>query len=116
MVAKNKSILFNLYLFLVLSIISFSVFAGADPDELTLEEEMEQQEIVKEEVAKKEIDKKEIKNDDKHEVQEKIAIVQDGCISFPEAIAHKEHFACLAEQEKNRFARINWSFSKLLLR
>jgi carboxyl-terminal processing protease len=31
----------NVYLFLMLSAISFSVFAGADPDELTLEEEMQ---------------------------------------------------------------------------
>ena len=103
---------FNLYLFLLLSIISFSVFAGADPDELTLEEEMQQQEVVKEEVVKKET----VKNDEKLEVQEEVVIIPNGCISFPEAIGHKEHFACLAEQEKNRFARINWSFSKLLLR
>ena len=31
----------NVYLFLMLSAVSFSVFAGADPDELTLEEEMQ---------------------------------------------------------------------------
>tara|TARA_X000000368_G_scaffold407847_1_gene387771 strand:- start:56 stop:379 length:324 start_codon:yes stop_codon:yes gene_type:complete len=103
---------FNLYLFLLLSIISFSVFAGADPDELTLEEEMQQQEVVKEEVVKDET----VKNDEKLEVQEEVVIIPNSCISFPEAIGHKEHFACPAEQEKNRFARINWSFSKLLLR
>ena len=102
----------NLYLFLLLSIISFSVFAGADPDELTLEEEMQQQEVVKEEVVKDET----VKNDEKLEVQEEVVIIPNSCISFPEAIGHKEHFACPAEQEKNRFARINWSFSKLLLR
>ena len=103
---------FNLYLFLLLSIISFSVFAGADPDELTLEEEMQQQEVVKEEVVKEET----VKNDEKLEVLEEVVIIPNSCISFPEAIGHKEHFACPAEQEKNRFARINWSFSKLLLR
>ena len=103
---------FSLYVFLLLSTISCGVFAGADPDELTLEEEMQQQEVVKEVVVKKET----VKNDEKLEVQEEVVIIPNGCISFPEAIGHKEHFACSAEQEKNRFARINWSFSKLLLR
>ena len=112
MVTKSMCRSFNLYLFLLLSIISFSVFAGADPDELTLEEEMQQQEVVKEVVVKKET----VKNDEKLEVQEEVVIIPNGCISFPEAIGHKEHFACPAEQEKNRFVRINWSFSKLLLR
>ena len=108
MVTKSMCRSFNLYLFLLLSIISFSAFAGADPDELTLEEEMQQQEVV----VKKEI----VKNDEKLELQEEVVIIPNGCISFPEAIGHKEHFACPAEKEKNRFARINWSFSKLLLR
>ena len=99
MVTKSMCRSFNLYLFLLLSIISFSVFAGADPDELTLEEEMQQQEVV----VKKEI----VKNDEKLELQEEVVIIPNGCISFPEAIGHKEHFACPAEQEKNRFARIN---------
>ena len=108
MVTESMCRSFNLYLFLLLSIISFSVIAGADPDELTLEEEMQQQEVV----VKKEI----VKNDEKLELQEEVVIIPNGCISFPEAIGHKEHFACPAEQEKNRFARINWSFSKLLLR
>ena len=112
MVTKSMCKSFNLYLFLLLSIISFSVFAGADPDELTLEEEMQQQEVAKEVVVKKET----VKNDEKLEVQEEVVIIPNSCISFPEAIGHKEHFACPAEQEKNRFARINWSFSKLLLR
>ena len=108
MVTKSMCRSFNLYLFLSLSIISFSVFAGADPDELTLEEEMQQQEVV--------VKKETVKNDEKLEVQEEVVIIPNSCISFPEAIGHKEHFACPAEQEKNRFARINWSFSKLLLR
>ncbi len=112
MVTKSMRVSFNLYVFLLLSTISCGVFAGADPDELTLEEEMQQQEVVKEVVVKKET----VKNDEKLEVQEEVVIIPNGCISFPEAIGHKEHFACPAEQEKNRFARINWSFSKLLLR
>ena len=112
MVTKSMRVSFNLYVFLLLSTISCGVFAGADPDELTLEEEMQQQEVVKEVVVKKET----VKNDEKLEVQEELVIIPNGCISFPEAIGHKEHFACPAEQEKNRFARINWSFSKLLLR
>ena len=112
MVTKSIRVSFNLYVFLLLSTISCGVFAGADPDELTLEEEMQQQEVVKEVVVKKET----VKNDEKLEVQEEVVIIPNSCISFPEAIGHKEHFACPAEQEKNRFARINWSFSKLLLR
>ena len=44
-----------------------------------------------------------------------IAVIKD-CISFPEAVAFKEHFACKADIEKNRLARLNWSFAKLLLR
>ena len=112
MVTKSMRVSFNLYVFLLLSTISCGVFAGADPDELTLEEEMQQQEVVKEVVVKKET----VKNDEKLELQEEVVIIPNGCISFPEAIGHKEHFACPAEQEKNRFARINWSFSKLLLR
>jgi len=111
-VTKSMRVSFNLYVFLLLSTISCGVFAGADPDELTLEEEMQQQEVVKEVVVKKET----VKNDEKLELQEEVVIIPNGCISFPEAIGHKEHFACPAEQEKNRFARINWSFSKLLLR
>ena len=112
MVTKSMRVSFNLYVFLLLSTISCGVFAGADPDELTLEEEMQQQEVVKEVVVKKET----VKNDEKLELQEEVVIIPNGCISFPEAIGHKEHFACPAEQEKNRFARINWSFSKLLIR
>ena len=102
MVTKSMCKSFNLYLFLLLSIISFSVFAGADPDELTLEEEMQQQEVVKEVVVKKET----VKNDEKLEVQEEVVIIPNGCISFPEAIGHKEHFACPAEQEKNRLREL----------
>ena len=43
MLARNMKVSLNVYLFLMLSAISFSVFAGADPDELTLEEEMQMQ-------------------------------------------------------------------------
>ena len=54
MVTKSMRVSFSLYVFLLLSTISCGVFAGADPDELTLEEEMQQQEVVKEVVVKKE--------------------------------------------------------------
>ena len=37
MLTRNMKVSLNVYLFLMLSLISFSVFAGADPDELTLE-------------------------------------------------------------------------------
>ena len=66
MVTKSMRVSFNLYVFLLLSTISCGVFAGADPDELTLEEEMQQQKVVKEVVVKKET----VKNDEKLEVQE----------------------------------------------
>ena len=50
------------------------------------------------------------------EISKNVSAITGGCVSFPEAIAYKEHFACLSDIEKNRIARINWSFSKLLLR
>ena len=37
----------------MLSVVSFSVFAGADPDELTLEEEMQMQKSEKKEIVEK---------------------------------------------------------------
>ena len=43
---KSTKISFNLYLFLILSVI-LSVFAGADPEEVTLEEEMQSKEVKK---------------------------------------------------------------------
>ena len=43
---KSMKVSLNVYLFLILSVVSFSVFAGADPDEVTLEEEMQMQEVI----------------------------------------------------------------------
>mgnify|MGYP001170965230 CR=1 FL=1 len=103
---KSMKTSFNLYLFLMLSILSFSVFAGADPDEITLEDEVQLQEQVKKEVVKKKPLPK---------VKEQVVIISDGCLSFPEAIAYKEHFACRADIEKNLLARKNWSFAQLIV-
>jgi hypothetical protein len=97
----------NVYLFLMLSVVSFSVFAGADPDELTLEEEMQMQKSAKKEMIEKVT---------KAEVIETVSIVPESCISFPEAIAFKEHFACKSDIEKLRLARLDWSFAKLIIR
>jgi len=100
---KSTKISFNLYLFLILSVVSFSVFAGADPEEVTLEEEMQMLQEVKKE------DSMQVKS-----LEE--TVVSVSCISFPEAIAFKEHFACTADIEKNRLVRLNWSFANLKLR
>jgi hypothetical protein len=104
---KSMKVSLNVYLFLILSAISFSVFAGADPDELTLEEEMQMQKSAKKEMVEK-VSKK--------EVIETVSIAPEGCVSFPEAIAFKEHFACKSDIEKNLLARKNWSFANLILR
>jgi len=97
------------YLFLFFSILSFNVLAGADPDEVTLEEEMQ----IENATQKKDYVQKD--NIELKIEKQPIAIIKD-CISFPEAVAFKEHFACKADIEKNRLARLNWSFAKLLLR
>ena len=104
---KSIKVSLNVYLFLMLSAVSFSVFAGADPDELTLEEEMQMQEVAK---------KERVEIVSETEVIEEVAIVSKSCISFPEAIAFKEHFACKSDIEKNLLARKNWSFANLILR
>jgi len=97
------------YLFLFFSILSFNVLAGADPDEVTLEEEMQ----IENATQKKDYVQKD--NIELKIEKQPIAVIKD-CISFPEAVAFKEHFACKADIEKNRLARLNWSFAKLLLR
>ena len=109
LIVSTKSIKasLNVYLFLMLSVVSFSVFAGADPDELTLEEEMQMQKSAKKEMVEKV---------SKAEVIETVSIVPESCISFPEAIAFKEHFACHSDIEKLRLARLDWSFAKLIIR
>ena len=107
MLTRSMKISFYTYLFLIISMTSFNVFAGADPDELTLEEEMQMQEVAK---------KERVEIVSETEVIEEVAIVSKSCISFPEAIAFKEHFACKSDIEKNLLARKNWSFANLILR
>ena len=115
MIAKFKKVPNYSYLFIFLSILSFNVLAGADPDEVTLEEEMQ----IENATQKKDyVQKGNYVQKDNIELKiekQPIAIIKD-CISFPEAVAFKEHFACKADMEKNRLARLNWSFAKLLLR
>ena len=108
----EKNSLLNCFCFSMLFILlSFQSYAGGDPDEFAQEEEQLIQNSTK-------IEQKESvsKNQKDFKSSEKISVFSGGCLSFPEAIAYKEHFSCLADQEKNRLARINWSFSKLLLR
>ena len=100
---SNIRFSFYLYLFLALSFGSYKSFAGADPDELTLEEEA----LLSDKVKVVKTEKEAIQN---------ISLITNICLSFPEAIAYKEHFACNADIEKNRIARIGWSFTKLLLK
>ena len=95
------------YFFLFFISFSTNIFAGADPDELTLEEEMQMQEVAK---------KERVEIVSEAEVIEEVALVSKSCISFPEAIAFKEHFACKSDIEKNLLARKNWSFANLILR
>lgn len=109
MIAKFIKVPNYSYLFLFFSILSFNVLAGADPDEVTLEEEMQ----IENTTQKKDYVQKD--NIGLEIEKQPIAIIKD-CISFPEAVAFKEHFACKADIEKNRLARLNWSFAKLLLR
>ena len=103
---KNMLRSFYLYLFLILSISSVSVFAGVDPDEANFEDEVQIQDQVKKEV---------IMNEPVQKITEQVAVIPDSCISFPEAIAHKEHFACQADIEKNILSRQKWSFSQLMI-
>jgi len=105
---KSIKTSFNLYLFFMLSVLSFSVFAGADPEEVTLEEEMQMQQEVKKDIVKKQ-DSIQVKSLEEN-------VVSVSCISFPEAIAFKEHFACKSDIEKFRLTRLNWNFARLMLR
>ena len=109
---KSMKVSFNLYLFLILSIISFASFAGVDPDEVALEDDVKIQEVVKKEVAAKETASTEIFE----KAEQEVALLSNGCRSFPEAVAFKEHFACHADIEKLRLSRLNWSFAKLSIR
>ena len=108
LIVLTKSMLrsFYLYLFLIFSISSVSVFAGVDPDEANFEDEVQIQDQVKKEV---------IMNEPVQKITEQIVVITDSCISFPEAIAHKEHFACHVDIEKNILIRQKWSFAQLMV-
>ena len=111
MLFKKISIFFSICSFLFLTLFSTQSFSGGDPDDFAHEEEQvsQTQDLTDHE-------EKVTQNKPEINIQQNISFMKGGCTSFPEAIAYKEHFACLADIEKNRIARINWSFSKLLLR
>ena len=112
MIAKSIRVPLNLYLFLALSISSLSVFAGVDPEEANMEDNIETQETVEKEVLDKEVATKE----NLKEAKEELVKLTKSCISFPEALAFKEHFACQFDIEKLRLARLKWNFTKLIIR
>tara|TARA_Y100000389_G_C17018019_1_gene297405 strand:- start:103 stop:396 length:294 start_codon:yes stop_codon:yes gene_type:complete len=96
----------------MLTVSSFSVFAGADPDEIVMENTETSQAIVKKDEAETELATKETVK----EVMQEVVTISDNCVSFPEAVAFKEHFACHSDIEKLRLARLDWSFAKLIIR
>ena len=100
MLIKKIENYFYLVLIVFTSIKSIEVYAGADPDEVNIQDEIEIQNTLAQE-------KKVIEED----LINVTAIKK--CISFPEAIAFKEHFACQHDIEKNYLARSRWSFLKL---
>ena len=112
MLNKDTHVTINLYLFLMLTVSSFSVFAGVDPDEIMMEDTETSQEIVKKDGAETELATKETVK----EVMQEVVTLTDNCLSFPEAVAFKEHFACHSDIEKLRLARLEWSFAKLKIR
>ena len=112
MIAKSICVPLNLYLFLALSVISLSVFAGVDPEEANMEDNIETQETVVKEVVDKEV----VTKENLKEFKEELVKVTNSCVSFPEALAFKEHFACQFDIEKLRLARLKWNFTKLIIR
>ena len=96
----------------MLTVSSFSVFAGADPDEIVMEDTETSQEIVIKDEAETELVTKETVQ----EVMQEVVTLNDNCVSFPEAVAFKEHFACHSDIEKLRLSRLGWSFAKLIVR
>ena len=109
MITKSIRISLNLYLFLALSTICFNVFAGVDPEEVNMEDNSETQKTVVKEVVDKEVATKE-------NLKKDLVKLTNSCISFPEALAYKEHFACQFDIEKLRLARLEWNFTKLIIR
>ena len=69
-----------LYLFLMMIVGSFNVYAGADPDEVTVEEEIEIQGIVKQEVVKTE-------NVTQSVVVEEVVVVVSSIIGVDEGVS-----------------------------
>ena len=112
MIAKSIRVPLNLYLFLALSVVSLSVFAGVDPEEANMEDNIETEETVVKEVVDKEI----VTKENLKEVKEELVKLTNSCISFPEALAFKEHFACQFDIEKLRLVRLKWNFTKLIIR
>tara|TARA_Y100000768_G_C23522844_1_gene471180 strand:+ start:106 stop:432 length:327 start_codon:yes stop_codon:yes gene_type:complete len=97
--------------FLFFAFLSIQSFAGGDPDDFAHEDQETTQ--AQEETAE---NNSVAENHHTIEISKNVSAITGSCVSFPEAIAYKEHFACFSDIEKNRIARINWSFSKLLLR
>ena len=112
MLKNNLNIKLPSYLFLILGFVSSSVFAGADPDEIVMEDIETSQEIVKKDEGENELATKEAVQ----QVMQEVVTLNDNCVSFPEAVAFKEHFACHSDIEKLRLARLDWSFAKLIVR
>ena len=100
MLIKKIENYFYLVLIVFISIISIEVYAGADPDEVNIQDEIEIQNIV---VQEKKVVEENLIN---------LTAIKK-CVSFPEAEAYKEHFACQYDIEKNYLARLRWSFLKL---
>ena len=112
MLKNNLNIKLPSYLFLILGFASFSVFAGVDPDEIMMEDTETSQAIIKKDEGENELATKEAVK----EVMQEVVTISDNCVSFPEAVAFKEHFACHSDIEKLRLARLDWSFAKLIIR
>ena len=89
MIAKSIRNSLNLYFFLGLSIISLSVFAGVDPEEANMEDNIETQETVTKEVVDKEI----VTKENLKEVKEELVKLTNSCISFPVIQALKSCFS-----------------------
>ena len=108
---RKVSLFFYIFFVASYSFTGTQSFACGDPDDFAQEEEQSALSEVKSDKSE-DIGMNGLNNESMQNISE----ITGSCLSFPEAIAYKEHFACSADQEKNRMARINWSFSKLLLR
>ena len=86
-------------------------FAGGDPDDFAQEEE---QSALSEQKSDKseDIDQNELNNESMQNISE----ITEAAFLFLKLSHIKSILLALLIREKNRMARINWSFSKLLLR